>query len=46
MGIVKTMVSGLRLIHEKGFVHKDMKPDNILLDRYLEVKIGDLGIAV
>ena len=41
-----SVIRGLRRIHEKGFVHKDIKPDNILLNKFSEAKIGDMGVAV
>ena len=29
--IAKEIASGLRRLHEKGIIHKDIKPDNIVL---------------
>lgn len=39
------LASGLRRIHSKKIVHKDLKPDNIFLTKDWELKIGDLGLA-
>lgn len=39
------LASGLRRIHSKNIVHKDLKPDNIFLNKDWEIKIGDLGLA-
>ncbi|QDT89673.1 serine/threonine protein kinase [Gimesia algae] len=33
-------------MHEKGWVHKDIKPENILISKSSEVKIIDFGLAV
>ncbi len=35
---------GLHVLHSKDIVHRDIKPDNIFIDRNGKVKIMDLGI--
>jgi len=41
----RSILKGLRRIHDKGFVHCDMKLDNMLLFENGEVKIADFGLA-
>jgi serine/threonine protein kinase len=39
------VVSGLKELHSLGFIHKDLKPDNILLSHDGRVLIADFGLA-
>jgi serine/threonine protein kinase len=43
--IAKQICSGLDAAHEKGIIHRDIKPQNILLESTGDVKIMDFGIA-
>jgi serine/threonine-protein kinase len=43
--IIGQTAKGLAHAHEKGVVHRDVKPDNILLGKDGSVKISDFGTA-
>ena len=42
---VAQAAAGLQHAHEKGFVHRDIKPGNLIRDRFGMVKILDMGLA-
>ena len=44
--IISETARGLFHLHQYGFIHRDIKPGNILFSRRGEVKLGDLGLAV
>ena len=43
--VIREIAGALNYAHEKGFVHRDVKPDNILLRRDGSSVLTDFGIA-
>lgn len=37
--------SGLHAAHERGIIHRDIKPDNLLIDAHGRMRISDFGLA-
>lgn len=44
--IMKQLTSAISHAHENNIVHRDIKPQNVLIDRAGNVKITDFGIAM
>jgi predicted Ser/Thr protein kinase len=45
VGYALQAAAGLQHAHERGVVHRDIKPGNLLLDRHGVVKVLDMGLA-
>lgn len=45
LDVAIAVAEALRHAHEKGFVHRDVKPKNIILDGASTPKLADLGLA-
>jgi len=43
---VRQAAEGLAYAHDKGMVHRDVKPANLLLDKSGTVKVLDMGLAL
>ncbi|MBA2874038.1 Stk1 family PASTA domain-containing Ser/Thr kinase [Thermaerobacillus caldiproteolyticus] len=44
--IMEQLTSAIAHAHENGVIHRDIKPQNILIDEHGNVKVTDFGIAV
>jgi serine/threonine protein kinase/tetratricopeptide (TPR) repeat protein len=45
ISIAKQICEGLAEAHKAGVIHRDLKPNNIMIDREGQVRIMDFGIA-
>ena len=43
--IAKDILSALAVAHDEGIIHRDVKPENILISENGEVRLSDFGIA-
>lgn len=43
--LMRAVANAVEFAHDKGIVHRDIKPQNILLDEHGEPRVADFGLA-
>ena len=45
LAIILDCARALEYAHQEGIIHRDIKPDNVLIDRHGTVKVADFGMV-
>jgi serine/threonine-protein kinase len=45
VAVLRSVLAGLAEAHRRGLVHRDVKPENVLISRAGDVKVADFGLV-
>lgn len=43
--LLRQLLEAVSYIHSEGFIHRDLKPMNVFIDKSNNIKVGDFGLA-